>query len=189
MLRGEFILDHLMGSPPAPPPPGVDTDLAEDRAEMPRTVRERLAEHASNPSCNSCHGTMDPLGIALENFNAIGQWRELDELAGVPIDASGELVTGEAVHGPNELREALAAEPRRFALTFTEGLMTYALGRSLEYYDMPVVRRIVDEAARDDYRFSSLVSGIVQSDAFRMLEVPRATDTAVAAADTGGASQ
>ncbi len=184
VLRGEFILDHLMGSPPAPPPPDVDTNLADDRGEAPRTVRERLAEHRRNPSCNSCHGMMDPLGLALENFNAIGEWREFDELAGVPIDASGELVTGQYVAGPLDLREALVSEPVRFARTVTEGLMTYALGRSLEYYDMPVVRRIVSEAGRDDHRLSSLIVGIVRSDAFRLLEVPDAAETPAVASAT-----
>lgn len=181
VLRGQFILEKLMGSPPAPPPAGVDTDLEEETGTaQPRTIRERLAEHRANPACNSCHGVMDPLGLALENFNAIGEWRVRDKFAGTPIDASGELPDGEHLLGPDDLRAALSAEPERFARTLTEELMIYALGRSLTPHDMPVVRTIVDRAARQDYRFSALVTGIVESAAFRMLEVP-AEDESVAA--------
>ncbi len=187
VLRGKFILENLMGSPPSPPPADVDTDLAEPEGDEPKSVRERLAAHRANPSCNACHGVMDPLGLALENFNAIGEWRERDRLTGTAIDASGELAGGGELDGANDVRAALASEPERFVRTLTEELMTYALGRSLEYYDMPVVRRIVDEAAREDYRFSSLVLGIVQSDAFRMLEVPGAPEAVTA--DTGGRPQ
>ena len=172
VLRGKFILANIMGSPPSPPPAGVVTDLPPNKGGKPKTVRERLAAHRTNPSCNTCHGVMDPLGLTLENFNAIGEWRERDKFAGTKIDASGQLATGQKVDGPNDLRKALASDPRRFVETITEQLMTFALGRSLKYYDMPVVRRIVDNAARDDYRFSALVLGVVQSDAFRMIQVP-----------------
>lgn len=173
VLRGQFILDKLMGAPPAPPPAGVDTDLSESGAgQQPRTIRERLAEHRENPSCNACHGVMDPPGLALENFNAIGEWRERDRFADRPIDASGELPGGERLTGPADLRRALASAPERFARTLTEELMVYALGRSLSPHDMPVVRAIVDRAAEQDYRFSALVTGIVESTPFRMQQVP-----------------
>jgi hypothetical protein len=190
VLRGKFVLENLMGSPPSPPPGNVNTDLPEDKGRSkPRTVRERLAAHRSNPSCKACHGVMDPLGLTLENFNAVGQWRERDKFAGTEIDATGELAGGGDLNGPNDLREAIMQDPKRFVRTLTEELMTYALGRSLEYYDMPVVRRIVDDAAHDDYRFSSLVTGIVESDAFRMLEVPKPHADETVAANAGGASQ
>lgn len=185
VLRGKFVLAKIMGSPPSPPPAGVVTDLPENKAGHPKTVRERLAAHRSNPSCNTCHGVMDPLGLTLENFNAIGQWRERDKFAGTEIDASGQLATGQKLDGPDDLREALASKPERFVRTLTEQLMTFALGRSLTYYDMPVVRRIVDDSARDGYRFSSLVLGIVNSDAFRMIQVPGGGEERVSANTDG----
>ncbi len=188
VLRGKFVLAKIMGSPPSPPPAGVVTDLPENKNGPPKTVRERLAEHRTNPSCNTCHGVMDPLGLTLENFNAIGEWRDRDKFAGTKIDASGQLATGQKLDGPNDLRKALASDPKRFVRTLTEQLMTFALGRSLTYYDMPVVRRIVDDAARDDYRFSSLVLGIVNSDAFRMIELPRGGEERVSANTDGPAS-
>jgi hypothetical protein len=111
---------------------------------------------------------MDPLGFALENFDAVGEWRDVDRYAGTPIDASGQLVDGTPVNGPADLRRALVADPGQFVQTLTEKLMTYALGRTMEYYDMPTVRQIVRDAAEDDYRFSSIVMGIVRSPAFQM---------------------
>ena len=168
VLRGQFILDRLWGTPPAAPPPNVEA-LKENQAhEKPRTVRELMALHASNPSCNSCHGIMDPLGFALENFDAVGQYRERDRFAGSDIDASGVLPDGTKLNGPDDLRNALLARPDQFVQTLTEKLMTYALGRSLEYTDMPTVRAIVRRAAADDYRFQTLVMSIVTSDAFQM---------------------
>lgn len=178
VLRGKFILENLIGSPPAPPPPGVDTDLVEDRGPRPRTVRARLEQHRENPACFSCHAVMDPLGLTLENFSAIGEWRDRDLRADAPIDASGELIGVGAVEGPVQLRNALLRDPERIVVTITEELMTYALGRSLEHYDMPAVREIVDAAARDGYRFSALIRGIVDSDAFRMTQAPPANDPA-----------
>jgi len=127
-----------------------------------------MEQHRAKPSCNACHGVMDPLGFALENFDAIGEWRTEDRYAGTAIDASGRLVDGTVVTGPGDLREALVKRREQFVQTLTERLMTYALGRTLEYYDMPTVRRIVRESAREDYRFSSIVMGIVTSDPFRM---------------------
>ncbi|HEX7081586.1 MAG TPA: DUF1592 domain-containing protein [Gammaproteobacteria bacterium] len=177
VIRGKWILENLIGSPPSPPPPGVDTDLVEDTGPEPRTVRERLEQHRADAVCASCHAVMDPLGLTLENFDAIGEWQDYDKRAREPIDASGKLIGGKEIVGPDELRRALLEDPERIVWTITEELMTYALGRSLEYYDMPTVRRIVDDAARDRYRFSALVRGIVKSDAFRMLEVPPAAET------------
>jgi len=127
-----------------------------------------MEQHRANPSCNACHGVMDPLGFALENFDAIGAWRTKDRDAGTPIDASGKLVDGTPVTGPNDLRQALMRRPEQFVETITEKMMTYALGRSVEYYDMPTVRKIVRDAARDNYRFSSIVLGIVKSAPFEM---------------------
>ncbi|HXH24333.1 MAG TPA: DUF1592 domain-containing protein [Vicinamibacterales bacterium] len=175
VLRGAFILKHLQGVPPATPPPNVPTldekDIGTTRA---LTVREMIARHRSNPTCASCHAVMDPLGLALENFDATGRWRDRDRYAGVPIDSSGELPDGTPVNNPDELRQALLRRPEHFVQTFVEGLMTYAIGRTLEPYDMPAVRRIVRGAARDDYRFSALVRGVVQSDQFRLRRVPQA---------------
>jgi hypothetical protein len=120
---------------------------------------------------------IDPLGMALENFDAIGAWRDIDRFVGQPIDATGMLAgSGLSVGGPDDLRAALAAEPERFVQTFTENLMTYALGRRVEYYDMPVVRRIVREAGEEDYRFSAIVQGIVESEPFRMKTLPAAAE-------------
>ena len=132
----------------------------------PLSVRERLEEHRKNPACAGCHKVMDPIGFALENFDAVGQWRDSD--AGNPIDASGVLVDGTKVDGPVALRNAIAKRPETFAGTMTEKMLTYALGRGLEYYDMPAVREIVREMSANDYRFSALVAGIVKSAPFQM---------------------
>ncbi len=173
VIRGKFILENILGAPPAPPPPGVDTDLTESDDEVaPLTIRERLAAHRADPSCNSCHGVMDPLGLALENFNAVGEWRAKDRFAGQVIDASGELPDGTLLNGPDDLRAALAARPEQFARTFTEELMTFALGRTLTHADMPTVRAIAREAEEDDYRIASIVLGVVQSDAFGKMRAP-----------------
>jgi mono/diheme cytochrome c family protein len=169
VLRGAFILKHLLGVPPANPPPNVPTldekDIGTTRA---LTVREMIARHRSNPTCASCHAVMDPLGLALENFDATGMWRDRDRYAGAAIDSSGELPDGTPIKGPDDLRQALLRRPGQFAQTFTEGLLTYATGRKLDYYDMPTVRRIVAGAAGSDYRFSTLVQAVVRSEQFRM---------------------
>ena len=148
VLRGAFILKHLQGVPPATPPPDVPTldekDIGTTKA---LTVREMIAKHRASPTCASCHAVMDPLGLALENFDATGMWRDRDRYAGVAIDASGELPDGTPLKGPDDLRKALLRRPEQFVQTFTEGLLTYATGRKLEYYDMPTVRRIVRGAA------------------------------------------
>jgi len=170
VLRGQWILARLVGAPPPAPPPDVP-DLAENkRGEPPRTLRARLEQHRENPTCFACHGIMDPLGFALENYNAVGQFRSLDPDTRDPVDASGVLPDGTAVAGIADLRRALTARPEQFVQALTENLMTFALGRKLDYRDMPTVRAIVHNAEQDDYRFASLVLGIVSSDAFRERE-------------------
>ncbi len=166
VLRGKWILENIMGTPPPAPPPNVPALKENDEGGKVTTVRERLEEHRKNPACATCHRVMDPLGFALDNFDAIGQWRTKE--AGLPIDASGQLADGTKINGIADLRAALLKHPERFVSTMTEKLMTYALGRGLEYYDMPVVRGITRDAGQNDYRFSTIVMGIVKSTAFQM---------------------
>jgi hypothetical protein len=168
VLRGAWILESLLGTPPAAPPPDVEAFPENKDGEKARTIRAIMEDHRAKPSCNACHGVMDPLGFALENFDAIGEWRSQDRWAGIPIDASGQLIDGTPISGPVDLRKALLKRSDQFVQTMTEKLMTYALGRSVEYYDMPAVRRIVRDAARDNYRFSAIVMGIVKSAPFQM---------------------
>jgi hypothetical protein len=166
VMRGKWILENLFGAPPPEPPPGVETNLEETVAatEQPRTLRQRLEMHRANPVCASCHSIMDPLGFALENYDLVGAWREKD--GAHPIDATGRLADGTPLNGAVDLREALLRRHEAFAQTVTEKLLIYALGRPLEYHDMPLVRAITHEAAKQDYRFSSFVHGIVESRAF-----------------------
>jgi hypothetical protein len=173
VLRGAFILENITGTPPSPPPPNVEGFKENKAGEKAKSIREIMEAHRANPSCNACHGVMDPLGFAFENFNAIGEWRTKDQDAGTPIDASGKLVDGTAINGPVDLRKALMKHPEQFVETVTEKMMTYALGRSVEYYDMPTIRKIVRDAARDNYRFSSIVMGIVKSAPFEMRRVEK----------------
>jgi mono/diheme cytochrome c family protein len=168
VLRGKFLLNNILGLPSPPPPPGVDTNLAEVKANAtPPTIRERLAQHRTNPSCASCHAVIDPLGFALEHYDAIGAWRTTDE-SGRPVDAAASTLSGAKLDGLAGLRGLLLAEPEQFPRTVTEKLMAYALGRRLEYYDRPAVRAIVRDAASSDYRWSALIAGIVKSPAFLM---------------------
>jgi len=176
VLRGTYILEKFLGAPPAAPPPDVQAFVETQEGGVALTVRERLESHRASPSCNSCHGVIDPLGLALENFNAIGQWRAKDIDAGVAIDATGQLTDGTPLHGPDDLRNALVQRSEQFVQTFTEHLMTFALGRGVKYYDMPRVRAIVRDAAKQDYRLSAIVLGIVNSDAFQMDEMPLADE-------------
>jgi len=164
--RGKWILENLIGTPPPPPPPNVPalTDN-KDRAK-PLTMRQQMEQHRANPACASCHRLMDPLGLALDNFDAVGGWRLKD--AGTLIDAKVQLLDGTDVEGPAGLRQALLRRPELFAQTVTEKLMIYALGRPLEYYDMPTVRAIVRDAARTNYKFSALVTGVIHSTPFTM---------------------
>ena len=167
VLRAKWLLENVLGTPPAPPPPDIPPLPGGGAAGEPRTVRERLAQHRRNPACAACHAPMDPLGFALENFDAIGQWRERD--AGVPIDASAVLADGlTTFDGPGGLRRVLLDRSEQFMETVTEKLLVYALGRGIESYDRPVIRAIVRAAAADDYRWSSLIQGIVESAPFRM---------------------
>ena len=167
VLRGKWILDNLLGTPPPDPPPNIPA-LNDQRTQAKRpTVRERMEAHRDNPACSACHAMIDPTGFALENFDAIGRWRVVDESFN-PIDPSGVLPDGRAFDGVAEMRDALAGNPEQFVTTVTEKLMTYALGRGLEHYDMPSLRRIVRGAAADDYRFQSIILGIVTSDPFLM---------------------
>jgi hypothetical protein len=166
VVRGKWILENILGTPPAPPPPNVPALKENEPGQTPKTARERLAEHRANPVCASCHKVMDPLGFALENFDAVGAWRTRE--AGGPIDASGELGDGTRVDGVVTLRQALMRHPDVFVRTMTEKMLTYALGRGLDYHDMPAVRSIVRASAGNNYRFSSLVLGIVGSTPFQM---------------------
>jgi hypothetical protein len=167
VLRGAWILERLVGAPPAPPPPNVNTDIGVKDGAAYTTVRARLEQHRQSPSCNACHGVIDPPGLALENFDNTGRWRDSDPAAKAVIDASTVFTSGKTVNGPVELRKHLAGDPEQFALTVTRRLMMYALNREVEHHDMPVVRRIVRDAAAGGYRFGALVEGIVNSDLFR----------------------
>jgi hypothetical protein len=172
VLRGAWILERLLGSPPSDPPLDVPS-LPENRRDQPaQTLRERLEQHRANPTCFSCHGVMDPLGLALENFSAVGQYREHDPDTLTLIDVVGQLPDGTPITGPDDLRDAVLAPTGLFVEAFTENLLSYALGRHVDYRDMPTIRQIVRRAAADDYRFTSIVLGIVSSDAFRKRETP-----------------
>jgi mono/diheme cytochrome c family protein len=171
VLRGAWILDRLLGAPPPEPPLNVPTLPENKRGQPARTLRARLEQHRANPTCAACHGAMDPLGLALENFSAVGQYRANDPDTLTPIDPAGQLPDGTTISGPDDLRRALVGRPdHQFVQTLTENLLTYALGRTLDYRDMPTVRRIVRQAAADDYRFKSIVLGVISSDAFRKRE-------------------
>jgi hypothetical protein len=189
VLRGAWVLDRIMGTPPTPPPPNVETDISIRDGEAPTTVRARLEAHRDNPICQGCHGLIDPPGLALENFDVTGRWREVDALAKAPIDASTQLSSGVHIDGPVELRRYLTSREDQFPTTVTRRLMMYALNREIEYFDMPLVRQIVRDAADNDYTFSSIIKGIVNSDAFRMQgpeEQPTEAASAVASNQTNG---
>jgi len=181
--RGKWILENLLGTPPPPPPPNVPP-LKDQAGSEPKTMREQMEAHRANPVCANCHRLMDPLGFALENYDGVGAWRTKD--SGTPIDASSQLFDGTKVSGVVGLRQALVAKPDRFVATMTEKMMTYALGRGLGGSDMPAVRRVVADAAAKDYRFSSIVLGVVNSVPFKMrmkpgpeIQNPPATSVAV----------
>jgi hypothetical protein len=166
VIRGKWILTNILGTPPPPPPPNVPP--LKDAPETGRilTMRERMAEHRANPACAGCHKLMDPVGFSLENFDAVGRYRSAEN--GVPVDAGGGLPDGSSFSGEEGLKKALLARPELFVSTTTEKLLTYALGRGVEDYDAPAVRKIVQDARGRDYRFSSLVLGIVNSTPFQM---------------------
>jgi hypothetical protein len=195
VLRGKFVLEAILGTPPPPPPPNVPTLPEKKGGAKILTVRERMAEHRANPVCASCHSTIDPLGFALENFDAVGRYRRVEQESydtGAPpglvptIDASGTLPDGSKFNGIVEFREALVRNPEQFATTLTEKFLTFALGRGLESYDMPAVRRIVHEAAGNQYQLSSLILGIVKSLPFQMRRAPTGDATSVAVTTAAG---
>ncbi len=183
--RGKWVMEVLLGSPPPPPPPNVpaldDSVKATEGGKM-LSTRERMEEHRKNPSCNSCHRVIDPLGLALDNFDVTGAWRIKDNE--VPVDVVGDLYDGTKMDGPAGLRAALLKHQDMFLRSFTESLLTYAVGRRVEYTDMPAIRAIVGDAARNQNRFSSFILGVVNSPAFRMsiasepVSNRRATDVA-----------
>jgi hypothetical protein len=173
VLRGAWVLEKLQGTPPAPPPPDTATDLSQNAGETPKTVRARLEQHRNKASCNMCHGVIDPTGLALENFDAIGTWRTVDSQAKAPIDAGTVLPNGVAINGVVELRAQLVDRPAMFVNALTERLMMYAINRELEHFDMPQVRAIVRGAAKENYTLSSIVMGIVNSEAFRGQEAEK----------------
>ena len=171
VLRGKWVLEVLFGTPPPPPPPNVpalDDSVGSAQGGRLLSTRERMEEHRKNPSCNSCHRVIDPLGLALENFDVTGAWRIKDNE--VPIDSVGDLYDGTKMAGPAGLREALMNHSDMILRSFTENLMTYALGRRVEYTDMPAVRAIIREAAKSNHRMSSYILGVVNSAAFRMVK-------------------
>ena len=170
VLRGKWVLENLLGTHPPDPPPNVPP-LKPNPTAGPQTMRQRMEEHRANPACSSCHRMMDPIGFALENFDGNGKWRTRE--AGQKLDASGQLVDGSPIDGVVSLRENLVRYSPQFLRTVTEKLLTYALGRGVEYDDMPVVRSIVREAAKKDYRFSAVVIEIVRTIPFQMNRKPR----------------
>jgi mono/diheme cytochrome c family protein len=180
--RGKWVMEVLLGTPPPPPPPNVpaleDTKAAVGAKLL--SVRERMEEHRKNPACSSCHRVIDPLGLSLENYDVTGAWRIKD--SGVPVDSAGDLYDGTKMEGPAGLRAALLKHKDMVLLSFTESLMTYALGRRVEYYDMPIVRAIVRDAGKNDYRLSSFIMGVVNSPAFQMKKMAGDTETT----DAGG---
>src|SRR5688572_10136343 len=167
VTRGKWVLENVLGAPPPAPPPGVETNLEQDAAQVKATsLRQRLELHRANPACASCHRLMDPIGFSLENFDNTGKWRTLD--GKTPIDATGQLSDGTRLNGPAELRQALLQKSDVFAAVFAERLLTYAAGRAMRPQDMPAVRGITRLAAQNKYRFSSFVAGVVASAPFQM---------------------
>jgi uncharacterized protein DUF1588/uncharacterized protein DUF1585 len=164
--RGKWVLENLLGTPAPLPPPNVPPLPESEGAQQPASIRQKMEEHRQNPVCAACHKIMDPIGFSLENFDLIGKYRTTD--GGIRIDASGQLVDGTKLDGPASLRQALLSRSDVFVRTMTEKLLTYGTGRALKYYDMPVVRSITRDAAKNDNRFSSLILGIVKSDPFQM---------------------
>jgi hypothetical protein len=165
VLRGKWILDNILDAPPPPPPPDVP-ELTENPQGRVLTMRERMEAHRKNTVCASCHVRMDPIGLALENFDAVGRWRVAED--GHPLDVSGTLPDGTPFTGPVGLRKALMSRPESFVEAVTEKLLTYALGRNLEYYDAPAVRKILRDARASNYSFSSILTGVINSTPFQM---------------------
>jgi hypothetical protein len=181
-LRGAWILDNITGTPPTPPPPNVESLKEAPVGAKVLSMREQMAVHRTNKSCFACHGVLDPLGLSLENFDGVGRWREKDRQAETRIDASGVLPDGSKVNGPIDLRNALLKNPDQFVQTLVTKLMIYATGRPMEWQDMPTIRGIVQSAAKDDYRFATLVTSIVNSAPFRLNQIPADKEPARTAA-------
>jgi hypothetical protein len=180
VFRGKWLLENILGTPPPPPPPNVP-DLKDDAQSQATSMRARMEQHRKNPICASCHSMLDPLGFALENFDGVGQWRDAD--GGAPVDASGKLPDGTKFNGPEEFRAALMSDAKEaYVTTLTEKLLTYALGRGTEYFDMPAVRQILREAAPQEYRWSKLITGIVTSVPFQFRAVNEVSDIKTKAA-------
>lgn len=188
VLRGAWVLDRIMGTPPAPPPPNVEVDLSIREGDIPTTVRARLEEHRENPTCMACHGLIDPPGLALENFDMTGRWRDIDPLANATIDASTVLTSGKKLSGPVELRNHLLSREDQLPTTITKRLMMYALNREIEYFDMPQVRKIVRAAADKNYTFASIITEIVNNEAFRQ-QGPEENENAIASTEIGVRTQ
>lgn len=186
VLRGAWVLERILGTPPTPPPPGVETDLSIHTGEVPTTIRARLEVHRENPTCQGCHGIIDPPGLALENFDNTGRWRDVDVAAGrTPIDASTVLTSGAKINGPVELRQYILSREDQFPMNVAKHLMLYALNREVEYFDMPVVRQIVRDAKAQNYTLASLIKGIVNSDPFRRQGAEKDKQTVVSTVADG----
>jgi hypothetical protein len=189
VLRGAWIMERILGTPPASPPPNVP-DLAEASKGKAATVREQTEMHRARPACASCHAVMDPLGFALENFNTVGAFRTVDPQFHKPIDPAATMPDGTKLGGPADLHKALAARGGQFTQIITEKLMTYAVGRAVDFNDMPSVRRIVQDAKSQNSTFESIVLGVVNSDAFRRrapaAPAPALKTASIDSSSTGG---
>jgi hypothetical protein len=177
VLRGKWVMEVLMGTPPPPPPPDVpDLEAAgESKEGRLLTTRERLEIHRANATCNSCHRFMDPIGMALDNFDVTARWRVREN--GMPVDTSGDFYDGTKVTTPGELIAALLKRPTPLVRNFAENLMVYALGRRVEYFDQPAIRQIAKQAEAQNYKISSFILGVIKSEAFRMRRVEPDTST------------
>jgi len=172
VLRGNYVLEYIMGTPPPLPPPNVEALVENKAGAKAMTIKQRLEVHRNNPSCGGCHGFIDPLGFALENFDSIGRYRQIDHVVGEPVDTSSHLPDGQPIGGIDDLREAIIERPQLFAENLAESLLLYALGRPVEAVDMPAVRKIVHDAEKADFRFFDILLGVVNSDQFRYVEAP-----------------
>jgi hypothetical protein len=179
VLRGKWVLENLLGTPPPPPPPNVPPLKENERGAKPTSLRERMEDHRKNPVCASCHSRMDPIGFALENFDAIGKWRTDD--AGAAIDAKSTLADGTKIDSPKAFREVLLGLGDQFTSTVVEKLLSYALGRAVDYYDMPTVRQLIRDGAKENYRWSALLLDVIGSTPFQMRRVPDAPPQAAVA--------
>ena len=172
VLRGKWVMEVLLDAPPPPPPPDVPDLLATEGTEDGRflTTRERMERHRANPTCNACHQFMDPIGLALDNFDVTGSWRMREY--GRELDTAGTYYDGTSLNNPMDLNEVVAKRPIPIVRSFTANLLAYAMGRRIEYFDQPTVRKIVREAEADDYSMSSFILGVVNSSPFQMMQVP-----------------